>query len=55
MQPQMAGELAVRLERLLGLKDTAHYGATLVAPANANLAVRWARLLVDRAQEELER
>jgi hypothetical protein len=48
-------ELAGRLERLLGLKDTAHYGATLVTPANANLAVRWARQLVGRAQEELER
>jgi len=48
-------ELAVRLERLLGLKDTAYYGATLVTPANANLAVRWARQLVSRAQEELER
>ena len=37
------------------LKDTAHYGATLVTHTNANLAVRWARQLVSRAQEELER
>jgi hypothetical protein len=48
-------DLAVRLERLLGLKDTAHYGTTLVAQPNANLAIRWARQLVSRAQEELER
>jgi hypothetical protein len=48
-------DLATRLDRLLGLKDTAHYGATLVAPPNANLAMRWARQLVTRAQEELER
>ena len=48
-------DLAVRLERLLELKDTAHYGATLVTHTNANLAVRWARQLVSRAQEELER
>lgn len=48
-------DLAVRLERLLGLKDTAHYGATLVAHPSANLAIRWARELVSRAQEELER
>ncbi|MDA8301357.1 MAG: hypothetical protein M0005_07390 [Actinomycetota bacterium] len=48
-------ELAVRLERLLGLKDTAYYGATLVTYPNANFAVRWATQLVSRAQEELER
>ena len=48
-------ELAIRLERLVRLKDTAHYGATLVTPTNANLAVRWARQLVSRAQEEFER
>ena len=48
-------DLAVRLERLLGLKDTAHYGAALVAQPSANLAIRWARQLVSRAQEEVER
>ena len=48
-------ELAIRLERLLGLKDTAHYGATLVTYLDANQAVRWARQLLGRAQEELER
>jgi hypothetical protein len=51
----MAEDLAIRLDRLLGLKDTADYGATLVAHLNANLAMRWARQLVTRAQEELER
>ena len=48
-------ELAVRLERLLTLKDTAHYGVTLVTYSNADQAVRWASQLVSRAQEELER
>ena len=48
-------DLVVRLERLLGLKDTAHYGAALVAQPSANLAIRWARQLVSRAQEEVER
>ena len=31
-------DLTVRVERLLGLKDTAHYGAALVAQPSANLA-----------------
>jgi hypothetical protein len=48
-------ELGTRLERLLGLKDTAHYGATLIPASAASNAVRWARQLVERAQEELER
>jgi hypothetical protein len=48
-------DLAVRVERLLELKDTAHHRASLVTHTNANLAVRWARQLVSRAQEELER
>ena len=49
------GELAVRLERLLGLKDTAHYVASLVSDPEARQAMRWATRLVERAGEELER
>ncbi len=48
-------ELGTRLQRLLGLKDSAHYGVTLITAANASNAVHWARHLVERAQEELER
>jgi hypothetical protein len=48
-------ELAVRLERLLELKDTAHYGISLVVNPKADNAVRWAKQLVRRAEEELER
>ena len=48
-------ELAVRLTRLLGLKDTAHYGASLVSYPDAKQALRWATQLVVRAREELER
>lgn len=48
-------ELAVRLTRLLGLKDTAHYGASLVSQPESKQALCWATQLVDRAREELER
>jgi hypothetical protein len=48
-------ELAIRLERLLGLKDTSQYGVSLVSAADATTSVRWATRLVERAQEEVER
>jgi hypothetical protein len=48
-------KLATSLIRLLGVKDTAHYGATLVDSRTAGSATRWARRLVERAREELER
>ena len=41
--------------KLIDLKDEAHYGLTLVPQRKAKDAVRWARLLVDRAVEELQR
>jgi hypothetical protein len=48
-------KLATTFLRLIDLKDEAHYGLILVAPRAARDAVRWARLLVVRAAEELER
>jgi hypothetical protein len=47
--------LAQTLRRLLDMKDAAHYGVVFVAPMNARNAVKWARRLVERAGEELER
>jgi hypothetical protein len=47
--------LAATLSRLLDVKDASHYGTALVASGRAADSVKWARKLVDRAQEELER
>lgn len=47
--------LAATLRRLLDIKDEAHYGLTVVSAQRVRNAVRAARLLVDRAREELER
>ncbi len=47
--------LAAILSRLLDVKDASHYGTALVASGRATDSVKWARKLVDRAQEELER
>ncbi len=47
--------LAQMLRRLLDLKDAAHYGVIPVAPGRASDAVKWARKLVERAQQEQER
>lgn len=47
--------LARVLLRLLDLKDEAHYGVMVVAARKASDAVRWARTLVDRASQEVER
>jgi hypothetical protein len=47
--------LALTLGKLIEIKDTAHYGLSVVEPARARHAVGWARKLVDRAQDELER
>lgn len=41
--------------RLIDIKDEAHYGLLLVPPRRARDAARWAKQLVDRASEELER
>ena len=48
-------KLAATFKRLIDLKDEAHYGLTLIPPSKARTAVRWARTLVARANEELER
>lgn len=41
------------LQRLLALKDEAHYGLRTVSESDARLATRWARTLVDWAVENL--
>ena len=48
-------KLAAVFRRLVDLKDEAHYGLVVVAPRKARDAVRWARQIVERAREELER
>jgi len=47
--------LAGHLARLLGAKDTAHYGIALIGVSDARAAIRRARSLVERAAEEAER
>jgi hypothetical protein len=47
--------LATALTRLLDVKDAAHYGASLVGPREAGHAIRRARVLVERARDEVER
>jgi len=48
-------KLATSLRRLLGVKDAAHYGVSLIDARTAGSATRWARRLVERAREEVER
>lgn len=45
-------KLAATFLRLIDMKDEAHYGITMVSTQRARSAVRWASLLVARAQEE---
>jgi hypothetical protein len=47
--------LASTFRRLIDLKDEAHYGLTVVGSRRALDAIRWARQIVDRAGEEVER
>jgi hypothetical protein len=47
--------LSDTLAKLLDIKDEAHYGLIVVPPRKARDAVRWAKILYDRAQEELQR
>ena len=47
-------KVASTLRRLLALKDASNYGLTPLSMQKARDAVRWARLLVERAQGELE-
>jgi len=48
-------KLAATFLRLVDVKDAAHYGVTLVAASRASDTVRWAKQLVDRAEQEVER
>lgn len=48
-------KLATSLVRLVTVKDTAHYGVSLIDARMAGNATRWARHLVERAREEVER
>jgi hypothetical protein len=48
-------KLAAQLQRLLTLKDAAHYGMVLISARNATDAMKWAAFLVRRAAEESER
>jgi hypothetical protein len=47
--------LAATFSRLIDLKDEAHYGLSVLTPKRAKDALRWARQIVDRAGEEVER
>jgi hypothetical protein len=47
--------LAATLLKLLDVKDEAHYGVIVVPSRKAKDAVRWARTLTVRANEELGR
>jgi hypothetical protein len=47
--------LAATFLRLIDIKDEAHYGLILVPPRRARDAVRWATLIVSRANDELQR
>lgn len=48
-------KLAATFRRLIDLKDAAHYGVPVVAPRKTRDAARWARQLLERARQELER
>ena len=47
--------LAMKLARLLDMKDEVHYGIYFVSGRKAADAIRAARVLVDRAKTEVER
>jgi hypothetical protein len=48
-------KLGTTLSRLIDVKDAAHYGVVVVPPRRASDAIKWAKVLVDRAREEVER
>ena len=48
-------KLAATFVRLIDLKDQAHYGVLTLPLQQARSALKWAQLLIDRAQHELER
>jgi hypothetical protein len=47
--------LDATFRRLIAVKAAAHYGVLVVAASKARDTVKWAKLLVDRAQQEVER
>jgi hypothetical protein len=47
-------KLAATFQRLIDMKDEAHYGVTMVSAQRARSAVRWASQLVARAQDVIE-
>jgi hypothetical protein len=48
-------KLASTFLRLIDIKDEAHYGMAVIASQRARSAVRWARQLVERGRDEVER
>jgi len=48
-------KLAATFLRLIDVKDAAHYGVMVVAAGRAGDTVRWAKRLVERAEQEVER
>ena len=48
-------KLASTFLRIIDVKDEAHYGVFVLSAREARDTVRWARTLVDRAREEIER
>ena len=48
-------KLAATFLRLIDVKDAAHHGVMVVAAGRAGDTVRWAKRLVERAEQEVER
>lgn len=48
-------KLAAMFLRLIDVKDAAHYGVMVVAARRARDTLRWAKRLVERAEQEVER
>jgi hypothetical protein len=47
--------LATTFGRLVGMKDSSHYGSSIVSRSSSENAIKWAKRLVERAGEEVER
>ena len=48
-------KLSTTLAHLLDVKNAAHYGVVFVSRSKAREALTWARLLAERAREEVEK
>ena len=48
-------KLSATLARLLDVKDAAHYGVVFVSTTKAREALKWAKLLAERAKKEVEK